>query len=103
MNMSTTAEIWIDHRRAVITTVTDKGQTTAEVKVNNAGPQLFTEVIAAIGDAMTVLIFGPDEAKSELCRHLHLRPVVARVHVMGLSGISTKRQIADRAHVHFYA
>ena len=100
--MQTTAEIWIDYQKAVVTTVADNGQTTSEVRVAQAGPRLFAEVISAIGDAMTVLIFGPGEAKSELARRLQLMPVVARVHVMGLSGKSTERQMADRARIHFY-
>jgi len=99
---ATTAEIWIDYRRAVVTTVTDKGQTASEVQVNDAGPNLFAEVIAAIGDAMTVLVYGPGDAKVELGKRLLLIPVQARVHVMGVSGKSTDRQVADRARNPFY-
>jgi hypothetical protein len=102
MVMKTTAEIWIDQRRAVITTIADNGQTTSEVQVYNVGQRLFLEVITAIGDAMTVLIFGPGEAKNELSRRLQLMPVTPLVHVMGVSGNGTDRQIADRARDHFY-
>lgn len=133
--MQITAEIWIDHRKAVITTVSEEGQTTSEVCANlDSGfdrsvrvhplnsreqgltapadkaigesmdhlNQYYLDVIAAIGDAMTVLIFGPGEAKAELGRQLQLVPVEIRIHSMGQRGELTERQIADRARDHFY-
>jgi hypothetical protein len=135
MTMQITAEIWIDHRKAVITTVSEEGQTTSEVCTNmDSGfeqskrvhptesrehgltapadkamgesmkhlNQYYLEVIAAIGDAMTVLIFGPGETKIELGRQLQLVPVEIRIHSMGGRGELTERQIADRARDHFY-
>ena len=62
----------------------------------------YSEVIAAIGDAMTVLIFGPGEAKTELGMRLRLTPVKARIHAMETSGSLTDRQISDRARDHLY-
>lgn len=133
--MQTTAEIWIDHQKAVITTVSAEGYTTSEVctgprggsqklkKISSVNSreqgltattdiatgepmdhlnQFYSEVIAAIGDAMTVLIFGPGEAKAELGRQLQLAPVEIRIHSMGVRADLTDRQIADRARDHFY-
>lgn len=133
--MQITAEIWIDHRKAVITTVAEDGQTTSKVCANidigfNHSKKIHTpdspekgltahadeaigeamdhlnqyylDVIAAIGDAMTVLVFGPGEAKAELGRQLQLVPVEIRIHSMGGRGELSERQIADRARDHFY-
>jgi hypothetical protein len=133
--MKTTAEIWIDHQKAVITTVSAVGGTVSEVRAQTANrPSLaegicsmarfeqdpvqaiysqkdelldqlnhfYSEVIVAIGDAMTVLIFGPGEAKTELGKRLRLMPVKARIHTMETSGSLTDRVIADRARDHLY-
>ena len=102
--MNTTAEIWIDHQNAVVTTMSDQGRTMSEVRIHAAGQlhPFFTEVIAAIGTALTVLVFGPDEAKTELGQRLQRMPVMARVHAMGTTGTMTPRQIADRARDHHY-
>jgi len=102
--MTTTAEIWIDHRNAVVTTMSDQGRAMSEVRIHAAGQlnPFFSEVIAAIGSALTVLVFGPDEAKTELGQRLQRMPVLARVHGMGISGTMTPRQIADRARDHLY-
>jgi hypothetical protein len=64
--------------------------------------QYYSEVIAAIGDAISVLIFGPGEAKMELGRRLGPALAVARIHVMETGGRMTDRQIADRARDHLY-
>lgn len=133
--MQTTAEIWIDHQKAVITTTSALGQTTSEIRANprskrlrleeshrmpspgqtiattveaTNGEQLgylnsfYSEVITAIGGAMTVLVFGPGGAKVELGRQLQLIPVTVRVHSMRQNGEMTDRQISDRARDHFY-
>jgi len=126
--MRTTSEIWIDESRAVITSVTDSGQTTLEVWAQtecqrSLGPlegdtvldeapgirqsaahrqHFYVEVIAAIGDAMTILIFGPGEAKTELRNRLGQLPGGVRIHAMEAVGRMTDRQIADRARDHVY-
>jgi len=102
--LTTTAEIWIDHQNAVVTTMSDQGRTMSEVRIHAAGqlPPFFSEVIAAIGSALTVLVFGPDDAKTELGQRLQRIPVLARVHAMGTTGLMTPRQIADRARDHLY-
>lgn len=64
--------------------------------------QYYSEVIAAIGDAISILIFGPGEAKMELGRRLGPALAVARIHSMESSGRMTGRQITDRARDHLY-
>jgi hypothetical protein len=84
--------LWIDHRKAVIVTITDEGDETKQITSNmekhvrfaghaaegGAGEDVsdrkfgnhlnsyYDEVIAAIRNAEIVQIFGPGEAKSEL-------------------------------------
>jgi hypothetical protein len=64
--------------------------------------QYHSEVIAAIGDAISVLIFGPGEAKMELGRQLWPALVVARIPSMDTVVRMTDRQITDRARDHLY-
>jgi len=64
--------------------------------------QYYSEVIAAIGDAISVLIFGPGEAKMELGRRLWPAMAVARIHSRDTGGLMTGRQITDRARDHLY-
>jgi len=64
--------------------------------------QYYSEVIAAIGDAISVLIFGPGEAKMELGRRLWPAMAVARIRSMDTGGPMTDRQITDRARDHLY-
>jgi hypothetical protein len=101
--MKTIAGLWIDHRKVVISIVSDEGAETMEIKSNvdkqsgrfegvhstipyepqlvpaddsrerefiNHLNQYYEEVIAAIRDAESILIFGPGEAKGELKRRL---------------------------------
>jgi hypothetical protein len=64
--------------------------------------QYYSEVIAAIGDAISALIIGPDEAKMELGRRFGPALAVARIQPMESSARLTDRQIADRARDHLY-
>jgi uncharacterized protein len=64
--------------------------------------QYYSEMIAAIGDAISVLIIGPGEAKMELERRLRPALAVARIHAMESSARLTDRQINDRARDHLY-
>jgi hypothetical protein len=61
-----------------------------------------SEVIAAIVDAISVLIFGPAEAKVEPGRRVGPALVVVPIHPMETSGRMTDRQIAERARDHTY-
>ena len=64
--------------------------------------QYYSDVIAAIGDAISVLIIGPSEAKMERERQLGPALAVARIHAVEPSARLTDRQIADRARDHLY-
>jgi hypothetical protein len=94
--MKSKVGLWIDHRKAVIVTVTDKGEETKEItshmekhvrfasgssedgssegvrdrQFENCLNAYYDEVIASIGEARFIQIFGPGEAKSELEKRL---------------------------------
>ena len=87
--------LWIDHRKTVIVSVTDKGEETSLIKsdmekhVRYSGAaqedsaedqrdtrftghlnKYYDQVISCIRDAESILIFGPGEAKVELQKRL---------------------------------
>lgn len=87
--------IWIDHRKAVIVSITDQGEETRTVESNldkhvrfNRGAQeisaedqrdrrfsgylarYYDEIISQIQGAEAIVIFGPGEAKTELEKRL---------------------------------
>ena len=101
--MRTKVGLWIDHRKAIVVAVTDKGEEIAliiskvekqrrrsgdsplegpyesqQVPADDSRQRTFTghlnayydAVIASIGDAESILIFGPGEAKDELKERL---------------------------------
>jgi hypothetical protein len=101
--MKTKVGLWIDHRKAIVVTITDKGEeicltiSVAEKQLRRSGDLPFKgsyesqqmpaddsrqrsltghlnvyydAVIACIGDAESILIFGLGEAKGELKKRL---------------------------------
>ena len=101
--MTRAVGVWIDHRKAVIATVSEGAHSTREIRSNvekqpgrsggvrsttrheSHGVQAddsrqreftgelnayYDDVIACVGDAETILIFGPGEAKGELKKRL---------------------------------
>jgi hypothetical protein len=61
----------------------------------------YDAVIACIGDAESVLIFGPGEAKGELKKHLKARHFGGRVASVETADKMTNRQIAAKVRRHF--
>ncbi len=114
--------LWIDHRKAVIVTLTETGEETREIHSNlekqvrfaggshadgaqsaedmrdrgfvNELGKYYDEVIAGIRDAEAIQIFGPGEAKGELRKRLESRALGG--HVVGMETVDklTDRQIA---------
>ena len=90
--MKSKVGLWIDHRKAVIVTVTDEGEETKQItsdmekhvrfssgasedgsaedvrdrQFENRLNSYYDEVIACLREAETIQIFGPGEAKGEL-------------------------------------
>jgi hypothetical protein len=108
--------LWIDHRKTVIVSVTDKGEETSLIKsgmekhVRYSGAtqedsaedqrdtrftghlnEYYDHVISCIRDAESILILGPGEAKVELERRLESEALSKRV-----VGIETVDKMADR-------
>jgi len=132
--MKTTAGLWIDHRKAIIVAVTDKGEETAlviskaerqlrrtgdsplkgsyepsQVPASNSRQRALTgnlniyydAVIASIRNAVSILIFGPGDAKGELKKRLKRINLEGRI--VGIETVDkmTDRQIAAKVRQHF--
>jgi stalled ribosome rescue protein Dom34 len=118
--------LWIDHRAAVIVTVTDQGEEikriSSEVEKHNrfsanapeGSPedrrdrrfgehlhQYYGEVVAAIRDADSILIFGPGEAKGELEKQLDHEKLSGRI--VGIETVDklTEPQIVAKVRHYF--
>ena len=126
--------LWIDHRKAVITLVSDKGEETKvieskvekqpgrfngvrsttsyesqKVSADDRRERDFTghlhgyydEVIGAISDAESILIFGPGEAKGELRKRLERDNLGGRIVAVETVDKMTNREVAAKVREHF--
>lgn len=121
--------VWIDHRKAIIVTVKDRGEETKQILSNlekkvrrpseharstDAGPEdrqdrafmgrlnrYYDKVIACIGDVPSVLILGPAEAKQELKKRLVDKSSVGCTIVLETKDRMTDRQVALTVRRHF--
>jgi hypothetical protein len=133
-SMRTKVGLWIDHRKAIVVTVTDKGDETRlvisavekqlrrsvdsplkgrherqRVVADDIQQRTFTghlnsyydAVIASIGGAESILIFGPGEAKGELKKRLQRKNLDGRIAVLETVDKMTDRQIAAKVRQHF--
>ena len=132
--MKTTIGLWIDHRKAVIVTVSDKGEKTKviesmvekqpgrfagvrsttsfesqKVQADNSRERKFTgqiktyydEVVLAVGEAKSILLFGPGEAKGELKKRLEEKKLGGRIEAVKTEDTMTDRQIAAKVRDYF--
>ena len=132
--MRTKVGLWIDHRKAIVVTVTDKGQemvlviSTVQKQLRRSGDSplkgpyeqqqvpaddsrqrtltghlniYYDAVIAGIGDAESVLIFGPGEAKGQLMTRLKRNKASGRIVAVETVDKMTDRQIAAKVRLHF--
>ena len=118
--------LWIDHRKTVIVSVTDKGEETSMIRSDmekhvrySGSPQedsaedqrdkhftghlnkYYDDIISCVGDAESILILGPGEAKIELEKRLESEALSGRI--VGIETVDkmTDRQIAARVRKHF--
>jgi hypothetical protein len=118
--------LWIDHRKTVIVSVTDKGEETSVIRSDmekhvrySGSPQedsaedqrdkrftghlnkYYDDVISRIRDAESILIIGPGEAKGELEQRLKNEGFGGRV--VGIETVDkmTDRQIAAKVREYF--
>ncbi len=119
--------LWIDHRESVIVIVTGEGEETKRVTSNmekhvrfssprtQAVPEedkrdnkfsghlnkYYDEVIAGIGDAESILIFGPGEAKGEFEKRLEHKGLSGRIVAIETVDKMTDHQIAAKVQQRF--
>jgi hypothetical protein len=109
--MNTNIGLWINHQKAEII-VAAKHQERVSVIWSKAGSeprkqsdrkltQFYNQIIAQIQDASSLLIFGPDDAKSELQLRLDLlRPKPRTVNLENTANM-TPREIIVKVRGHF--
>jgi hypothetical protein len=122
------AGLWIDHRKAVIVLVTEKGEEIKEITSNMKKHVRFTggtasedgstedvrdrqfgnrlgnyydRVAAVIRGADSIQIFGPGEAKGELIRHLEHEGLKAHILAVESADKMTDHQIAAKVRERF--
>jgi hypothetical protein len=119
--------LWIDHRQSVIVSVTDAGvairciSSNMERHVRYAGgasqhgsaedqrdrqfaghlDKYYDEVVRCIGDAESILILGPGEAKGELEKRLDSVGLGDRIEAVEAADKMTDAQITARVLQHF--
>jgi len=123
--MATRAGLWIDHRKAVIVTVSGQTEHTKVIESDvekhvrySGGPQrepedrrerrfegelgkFYDAVVESIRDAEEILIFGPGEAKGELRTRLERTDLADRVIAVDTVDKMTDGQIAERVRERF--
>jgi hypothetical protein len=118
--------LWIDHRKAVIVGLTgdleeinsiisnmekhvrfsgeaqsDTGEDIRDRKFTNDLNKYYDEVISFIGDAESILIIGPGEAKVELKKRIERETKIGRVVDLETADKMTEPQIAAKVRQHF--
>ena len=132
--MKTAIGLWIDHRKAVIVTVSDKGEKTKviesmvekqpgrvagvrsttpfeaqKVQADDSQERKFTgqintyydEVVSAVREAESILLFGPGEAKGELKKRLEGKKLGGRIEAVETEDTMTDPQIAAKVRDYF--
>jgi len=116
--------LWIDHREAVLVTITDEGEKTTRIysdievdaqfsgssrsagsqdaenmqdrKYNNNLGRYYDAIIGYIRDADSIQIFGPGEAKGELAKRLKSKNLRKRIVSIETTDKLTDPQIAAK-------
>jgi hypothetical protein len=119
--------LWIDHRKAVIVTVSDEGEQVSEIvshmekhtrfggrgsehgsdedmrdrQFENHLNDYYDKVIAAVRDGGSIQIFGPGEAKGELEKRLESEGLKGRIVGVEAADKMTDGQIAAKVRQYF--
>ena len=125
--MSSKIGLWIDHRQAVIVIVTDEGEEVKRITSNmekdvrfssrtadmgspedvrdrqfeNHLNKYYDDVIGALRNTESILIFGPGEAKGELEKRLVGEGLKQRIVGVEAADKMTDGQIAAKVRQHF--
>jgi hypothetical protein len=126
--------LWIDQRKAILITITEKGYETGII-ISSVEKQLrrtgdsplkgnyesqkvpaddsrqralkghmnayYDAIIAYVGEANSILVFGPGEAKIELKKRLKKKSLEGRILVFETVDKMTDKQIAAKIHKQF--
>ena len=121
--------LWLDHNKAVIVSISNNGEErriiTSDMehydRYSNNAPgdgstedvrdrrfwnhlgEFYDKVIAQIGDAKSIQIFGPGEAKNELKKRLEGEGMLDNIVSVDDAEILTDRQVAKRVRERFPA
>lgn len=114
--------LWIDHKKAVMLFINDGGEESKTVGVDAHGSgnaskaddtqqrietkglnAFYDEVIAAIGDADPIYVFGPGEAKGEFQKRAEQTITGDRTITSATADSMTDPQIAAQIREHFSA
>ena len=111
--------LWIDHKKAVIVSISEKGEEVREIRseaekdpeilADDRRQSAFTEhlriyydaVIDCVGDVDSILIFGAGEAKDELRKHLERDGNLGDRIVVLTTDKMTNPQIAAKVREYF--
>jgi hypothetical protein len=120
--------LWIDHRKAVIVTISEEGEDIKKIASNMEKHVRFTggtgsedgssedvrdrqfgnhlnsyydQVIAVIRDADSIQIFGPGEAKGELEKRIKHESLKANILAIETADKMTDRQISEKVRERF--
>jgi stalled ribosome rescue protein Dom34 len=129
--VKTHAGLWVDHRKAVVVTVSEQGETIRRLESgvakhvrysggsgtagsregkgedtrerHHAGElaKYYDDILACVRDAQEILILGPGEAKTELKSHLERAGLGARIVGVEASDKLTEPQIVARVRERF--
>jgi hypothetical protein len=122
------AGIWVDHRKAVIVSISEAGENVKEITSNiekrvrfsdgdssedgstedvrdrkywNHLNKFFDGVIARVKDAEMILVFGPGEAKGELEKRLKEKGFKGQLVALGTADKMTDPQISAKVREFF--
>ena len=118
--------LWIDHRESVIVIVTGEGEETKRIvsdmekhvrfsgaaqavsgedtrdnKFSGHLNKYYDKVITCLGDAESILVFGPGEAKGELEKRLEHKGLGGRIVAIETVDKMTDHQIAAKVRERF--
>jgi hypothetical protein len=125
--VKTKVGLWIDHRKAVVVTITDAGEETKQItshmekhvrfsgggsevgtaddmadrKFDNHLDKYYDRVIAYLHEAESIQIFGPGEAKHELETRLEHAGLKEHIVEVDAADKMTDRQIAAKVRERF--
>ena len=121
--------LWVDHRQAVVVTLTDSGEqitrirSDAEKQIRFAGgsrkdglqttesirgkkldsrlAKYFDDILVHVRDAEMIQIFGPGDAKNELAKHLEKEGLKERIVAIETMDNMTDNQISAKVRERF--